>query len=162
MSRGDPICIYYHRDFDGMVSAAVLAAVLTDVFGEKPTWESVNYDQRRDWEGFARDQRFGIVDFHFHPARGVLVRPPPDHLPDPRAARGVRAAPSKLALGRDLVRPARRSSSEARAGALGLPSRPSASSRWPEWSDIIDAARYESVEQAVFGDTTAAAGSHAP
>ena len=60
--------IHYHRDFDGMVSAAVLAEILREVRGEQRlTWSSVNYDQRKDWDDFSRGERFAIVDFHFHP-----------------------------------------------------------------------------------------------
>ena len=48
--------IHYHRDFDGMVSAAVLAKILTETREEKVVWSSVNYDQRRDWMSFGGDE----------------------------------------------------------------------------------------------------------
>ena len=67
MAEIGPLRIHYHRDFDGMVSAAVLACILRDLRGEDVCWESVNYDQRSDWENFERGRRFAIVDFHFHP-----------------------------------------------------------------------------------------------
>ena len=51
-----------------MVSAAVLAKILTETREEKVVWSSVNYDQRRDWMSFGGDEPFAIVDFHFHPA----------------------------------------------------------------------------------------------
>src|SRR6187399_2369342 len=62
-----PLCIHYHRDFDGMVSTAVLASILRERPGESPTWKGVNYDQRENWAEFEADKRFAIVDFHFHP-----------------------------------------------------------------------------------------------
>ena len=62
------LCIHYHRDFDGMVSAAVLATALRAAEREREVrWSSVNYDRRANWEHFGEDQRFAIVDFHFHP-----------------------------------------------------------------------------------------------
>ena len=67
MSALHLLTIHYHRDFDGMVAAAVLAHVLRDRFQEEPAWRSVNYDQRTDWENFERGRRFAVVDFHFHP-----------------------------------------------------------------------------------------------
>ena len=68
MSASEVLSIRYHRDFDGMVSAAVLASILGSARGEDDCrWASVNYDQRKDWENFERGRRFAIVDFHFHP-----------------------------------------------------------------------------------------------
>ena len=58
--------IRYHRDFDGMVSGAVLAHVLR-AQGEQPILLSVNYDERKGWENFEEGRRFAVVDFHFHP-----------------------------------------------------------------------------------------------
>jgi len=67
-STGRDLCVHYHRDFDGMVAAAVLAQILREKRGEESVgWKSVNYDQRKDWEGFEDGKRFAIVDFHFHP-----------------------------------------------------------------------------------------------
>src|SRR5437762_6089412 len=67
MTAAESLRIHYHRDFDGMVSAAVLAVILAEQRGEKPAWKSVNYDQRTDWPAFEAGRRFAIVDFHFHP-----------------------------------------------------------------------------------------------
>ena len=59
--------IYYHRDFDGMASAAILAEALEASRGEKDVdWSGVNFDRTLDWETFAMGQRFAVVDFHFH------------------------------------------------------------------------------------------------
>ena len=60
------LTIHYHRDFDGMVSAAILANYLR-LRGEEPGWSGLNYDQRAGWDQFQAGLRFAIVDFHFHP-----------------------------------------------------------------------------------------------
>ena len=83
--------IHYHRDFDGMVSAAVLAKILTETRKEKVVWSSVNYDQRHDWMSFGGDERFAIVDFHFHPAAEYWF----DHHPTTFLTPDLRA-PSEL------------------------------------------------------------------
>ncbi len=67
VTSAQTLTIHYHRDFDGMVSAAVLASILSERFDERPGWASVNYDQRANWREFERGRRFAIVDFHFHP-----------------------------------------------------------------------------------------------
>ena len=60
--------IYYHRDFDGMASAAILAKALVESKLEKEVlWQGVNFDNRLNWDSFASGERFAIVDFHFHP-----------------------------------------------------------------------------------------------
>ena len=57
------LTIHYHRDFDGMCAGAILAHILRERGEEDLLLRSVNYDQRRDWEGFAAGERFAIVDF---------------------------------------------------------------------------------------------------
>ena len=52
MAGASPLRIHYHRDFDGMCSAAILAHVLQHKDGDEVAVTSVNYDQRRDWERF--------------------------------------------------------------------------------------------------------------
>jgi len=144
--------IHYHRDFDGMVSAAVLATLLRELIGEEIAWSSVNYDQRTHWEDFSKGRRFAIVDFHFHPRAEYWF----DHHPTTFLSPELRAqyAPSDrwqwdetspscppliLRHGRQHwgLEPSERFLEMAR------------------WSDIVDAARYEDVEQAVFGDQPA-------
>src|SRR5678815_401249 len=143
--------IYYHRDFDGMVSAAVLACILQER-GEAVDWESVNYDQRRDWKAFGRDRRFAIVDFHFHPRAEFWF----DHHPTTFLTPELREtyAPSDRWCWDEsspscppliLKHAARHWGYEAPERFLEM----------ARWSDIIDAARYENVEQAVFGDAPA-------
>lgn len=148
----DTLCIHYHRDFDGMVSAAVLAQILSQRGVGKLGWQSVNYDQRADWQSFGAGERFAIVDFHFHPRAEYWF----DHHPTTFLTEELRAQ----------YQP-----SERWQWDVDSPSCPPlilrhARTHWdyvPEprfeemarWSDIIDAARYESVEQAVFGDEPA-------
>jgi oligoribonuclease NrnB/cAMP/cGMP phosphodiesterase (DHH superfamily) len=149
---GSDLRIHYHRDFDGMVSAAVLAVALKETRGESPVWSDVNYDQRSDWENFSRDQRFAIVDFHFHPRAEYWF----DHHPTTFLTPELRAqyqpsdrwswdesSPSCPPL---ILRHAREHwGFEAPARFVEM----------AQWSDIVDAARYTSVEQAVFGDEPA-------
>ncbi|MFT5285869.1 MAG: oligoribonuclease NrnB/cAMP/cGMP phosphodiesterase (DHH superfamily) [Planctomycetota bacterium] len=146
------ICIHYHRDFDGMVSAGVLAAILRDTRGEDVTWQSVNYHQRDDWENFGRGTRFAIVDFHFHPEAEYWF----DHHPTTFLSDELRAS----------YQP-----NDKWAWDESSPSCPPlilrhAKEHWdydaPErfvemahWSDIVDAAKYKDVEQAMFGDEPA-------
>jgi hypothetical protein len=152
MAPASPLRIYYHRDFDGMVSAAILASVLIDLFGERIRWQSVNYDQRRNWETFGSDSRFAIVDFHFHPRAEYWF----DHHPTTFLTPELRAqyAPSERWLW-DETSPScppiiLRSAEEHW--------KYKASERFKEmayWSNIVDAARFESVEQAIFGEEPA-------
>jgi hypothetical protein len=148
----DPLTIHYHRDFDGMVSAAVLARILADKSGERVLWRSVNYDQRTDWANFEAGKRIAIVDFHFHPRCEYWF----DHHSTTFLTEELRAqyAPSDRWEWDPLS-----------------PSCPPlilrhAEKHWKyvteprfeemaKWSDVIDAARFTSVEQAIFGDEPA-------
>lgn len=152
MPSNSPLRIHYHRDFDGMVSAAVLAAVLKELHGEQATWESVNYHQRDDWDNFASGTRFAIVDFHFHPRAEYWF----DHHPTTFLTPELRAAFTP---------------NEKWAWDESSPSCPPmilshAEKHWgyttPErfqemayWSNVIDAAQFVDVEQALFGDEAA-------
>ena len=148
----NPLTIHYHRDFDGMVSAAVLARILSDKFGEKAQWKSVNYDQRSDWLSFEAGKRFAIVDFHFHPRCEYWF----DHHSTTFLTEELRS---------------QYKASDRWQWDMHSPSCPPlilthAQNHWgyvPEprfvemakWSDVIDAARFSSVEQAIFGDDPA-------
>ena len=150
MSSG-PLTIHYHRDFDGMVSAAVLAWLL-QARGEDVAWASVNYDQRKDWDGFQAGKRFAIVDFHFHPRAEYWF----DHHPTTFLTPELR----------EQYRP-----SDRWAWDEASPSCPPiilrhAAEHWAlaedrrfeemaHWSNVIDAARFRDVDQALFGDQPA-------
>jgi hypothetical protein len=148
-----PIRIHYHRDFDGMVSAAVLAEILGSVRGEREvTWSSVNYDQRENWSDFSPHERFAIVDFHFHPRAEYWF----DHHPTTFLTPELRA----------LYRPSERWRWDESSPSCPPLILRHASEMWgyaaPErfremarWSDVVDAALFESVDQAVFGDQAA-------
>ena len=145
------LTIHYHRDFDGMVSAAVLAHILRPRH-DTLRWRSVNYDQRKDWENFERGHSFAIVDFHFHPRAEYWF----DHHPTTFLTPELRAAYAP---------------SDRWAWDETSPSCPPlilrhAAEHWgfesderfdemSHWSDIIDAARFKNVEEALFGDSPA-------
>lgn len=147
-----PLCIHYHRDFDGMVAAAVLASVLTDVNGDRVEWASVNYDQRRDWTSFGAGQRIAIVDFHFHPRAEYWF----DHHPTTFLTPELRAT----------YKPSERWKWDESSPSCPPIILKHAREHWDyrpserflemaRWSDIIDAAKYDSVDQAIFGDAPA-------
>jgi len=148
-----PLWIRYHKDFDGMVSGAVLARILEEVRGESDIrLASVNYDQRTHWGTFAEGLRFAIVDFHFHPRAEYWF----DHHPTTFLNPTLREAYAP---------------SERWAWDETSPSCPPmilrhAAEHWSyeaddrfremaHWSDIIDAARFDSVDQALFGEEPA-------
>ncbi|MDA8621002.1 hypothetical protein N9L45_01805, partial [Planctomycetota bacterium] len=143
--------IRYHRDFDGMVSGAVLAHILQEQ-GEKPLLKSVNYDERAGWETFEEGRRFALVDFHFHPRAEYWF----DHHPTTFLSEELRAqyepserwnwdeeSPSCPPL---ILRHAQEH--------FGYEP-PDRFMEAAHWSDIIDAARFESVDQAIFGEDPA-------
>jgi hypothetical protein len=147
-----PLHIHYHRDFDGMCAAAILWRVLEDLRGERIVVHSVNYDQRRNWESFGEGTRFAIVDFHFHPDAEYWF----DHHPTTFLSAELRARYADSDRWRwDETSPScppiiLRHAAE----HWGYQSEP----RFVEmshWSDVIDAARFESVDQALFGDDPA-------
>jgi len=151
MSQG-PLTIHYHRDFDGMVSAAVLAQVLRDKTGESALWRSVNYDQRENWDDFEAGNRIAIVDFHFHPRAEWWF----DHHPTTFLREDLRAlyAPSDRWLWDETSPSCPPLVLRHAVQHLGYVVPP----RFVEmakWSDVIDAARYKSVDQAIFGDEAA-------
>ncbi len=144
--------IHYHRDFDGMVSAAVLATILAEQRGETPAWSSVNYDQRSNWTEFSSNERFAIVDFHFHPRAEYWF----DHHPTTFLTPELRGA----------YAPSERWQWDETSPSCPPLILRHAQTHWnytpserflemARWSDVIDAARYKSVEQAVFGDEAA-------
>jgi hypothetical protein len=148
---GQQLRIRYHRDFDGMVSGAVLAHVLKGR-GERPILKSVNYDERSRWDTFEEGKRFALVDFHFHPRAEYWF----DHHPTTFLTEELRAqysetdrwswdeaSPSCPPL---IIRHARKH--------LGYEP-PDRFMEAAHWSDIIDAARFESVDQAIFGEDPA-------
>jgi hypothetical protein len=146
------LLIHYHRDFDGMVAAAVLARILKERKAEDPRWSSINYDQRNDWESFGAGERFAIVDFHFHPRAEYWF----DHHPTTFLTPALREAYAPSDRWRwDETSPSCPPLILQHAAEY-WDYRPEA--RFVEmanWSNVIDAARFRDVEQAVFGDEPA-------
>lgn len=152
ISPASRLCIHYHRDFDGMVAGAVLATVLRELRGEDPRWASINYDQRTDWPNFAEGQRFAVVDFHFHPRAEYWF----DHHPTTFLTPQLRALykPSDRWLW-DETSPSCPPMVLAHAREHWGYEVPERFEEMARWSNKIDAARYDNVEEAVFGDRPA-------
>lgn len=146
------LTIHYHRDFDGMVAGAVLASILSERDEEDIVLKSVNYDQRKNWESFSKDKRFAIVDFHFHPEAAYWF----DHHPTTFLTPELRAQyePNERWMW-DEKSPSCPPMVLAHAKKHWGYEAPERFVEMAKWSDIIDAARYESVDQAIFGDTPA-------
>ncbi len=147
----DPLRIHYHRDFDGMVSAAVLAAILRER-GDEVVWESVNYHQRDDWDNFAAGTRFAVVDFHFHPRAEYWF----DHHPTTFLTPELRAqyAPSDRWCW-DETSPSCPPLILAHAEQHWQYETPERFREMAHWSNVVDAAQFVDVEQALFGDAPA-------
>ncbi len=152
MSPSHPLTIHYHRDFDGMVSAAVLAHVLRLRDEGEIQWASVNYDQRTNWDEFQRGRRFAIVDFHFHPRAEYWF----DHHPTTFLKEEYRA----------LYQPSERWQWDESSPSCPPIILDHAERHWgfevparfrdmAKWSNVIDAAQFVDVEQALFGDAPA-------
>ena len=152
MAAATPLSIYYHRDFDGMVSAAILACLLEDLGRGPVRWQSVNYDQRSDWKSFAEGERFAVVDFHFHPRAEYWF----DHHPTTFLTPELR----------EQYTPSDRWAWDETSPSCPPLILAHARQHWdlePEarfeemahWSNIVDAARYDTVDQAVFGEEPA-------
>ena len=152
MSSPHPLTIHYHRDFDGMVAAAVLVHILRESFDENLRWSSLNYDQRKDWDNFQRGRRFGIVDFHFHPKAEYWF----DHHPTTFLSPELREA----------YRPSDRWEWDAASPSCPPIILRHAKEHWgfeaparfeemARWSDVVDGANYRDVDEALFGDDPA-------
>ncbi|TAH35586.1 MAG: hypothetical protein EYC70_13085 [Planctomycetota bacterium] len=145
--------IYYHRDFDGMAAAAILADALEACRGERELhWSGVNFDRTLDWSQFALGERFALVDFHFHPRAEYWF----DHHPTTFLSEADRA----------LYREGERHRFD--PAALSCPPiiLRHGQERWEfepvprhhelaRWSDMIDAAHFRDAQQALFGEEPA-------
>lgn len=141
--------VYYHRDFDGIASAAILAEALEATGREKDVrWSGVNFDRTLDWERFGAGQRFALVDFHYHPRAIYWFDHHPTAFLEPAHEAAYResdthkfdpAAPScpPIILGH----------AKERWGFVPPPH----FDDLVKWSNVIDAARFGSAEQALFG-----------
>jgi hypothetical protein len=152
MASPHPITIHYHRDFDGMVAAAVLAHVLRETFDEEPKWASVNYDQRTNWDDFERGRRFAVVDFHFHPRAEYWFDHHATTFLKPEYRENY--APSENWLW-DETSPSCPPIILAHANKHWNYKTPVRFEEMAKWSDVIDAAEFVNVDQALFGDDAA-------
>jgi len=145
--------IHYHRDFDGIASAALLAWCLREGFGRKDlAWSGVNYDRRRDWEAFGEGTEFAIVDFHFHPRAAYWFdHHPTTFLDESYRAKYVESDRWKFDPDADSCPPVILRHARAR-WKIEPPERFVEIGRW---ADVIDAAKYPTVEDALFGDRAA-------
>jgi len=152
MAADDALTIHYHRDFDGMVSAAVLAVILRETRGLAPAWKSVNYDQRANWIDFEAGRDFAIVDFHFHPRARYWF----DHHATTFLSPELRAqyAPSDRWCF-DEKSPSCPPIILRHAQEHWGYEAPGRFLEMARWSDVVDGARYKDVEQAVFGEDPA-------
>ena len=149
---GGQLTIHYHRDFDGMVSAAVLASILAERGEADLRLTSVNYDQRTDWATFGEGTRFAIVDFHFHPRAEYWF----DHHPTTFLDDELRTAyaPSERWMW-DAASPSCPPMILAHAERWWGYEVPERFREMAHWSDVVDAARYSSVDQAIYGEEPA-------
>ena len=141
--------IYFHRDFDGMAAAAILADALATTRGHLDvSWEGVNFDRTLEWDNFANGEEFAVVDFHYHPrAKYWFDHHPTTFLEDSHQEQysddenrcfdstAKRCPPI-------ILRHA--------AEHWGY-TPPAHFTELAKWSDIIDSAGYESAEAALFG-----------
>lgn len=141
--------VYYHRDFDGIASAAILAEALEATGREQGVrWAGVNFDRTLDWESFGAGQRFALVDFHYHP-RAVYWF---DHHPTAFLEPGHEAAYAESDTHKfDPTAPSCPPIILAHAVARWGFQPPAHFADLVKWSNIIDAARFGSAEQALFG-----------
>lgn len=149
------VTLYFHSPcFDGIVSAVLARDFLETRMGWRaPALRAVNYDQRATWLATTLDEPAAVVDFLYHPAAAFWA----DHhltafLDDTMRSRFV--ATTELTLIYD-------ASAASCAGLLWreLDRRFGyRNGRYAEliaWADKIDAARYDSVDEAVLGEAPA-------
>ncbi len=145
--------IYYHRDFDGMASAAILADALEATGREENVrWSGVNFDRTLHWEEFAMGQEFAVVDFHYHqrakywfdhhPTTFLTAEDEASFTPDDRRA----FDPTSPSCPPIVLRHA--------AEHWGYQA-PAHFEELAKWSNIIDAAQFQSAEQSMFGSEPA-------
>jgi hypothetical protein len=139
MLRLDLATIYFHTDYDGVVSAAILARLGS----ARAALHGVDYDLKARWSTVRIEPASAVVDFLYHPDAAVWFdhhstpfvssewearyHPDAHHHWDPDAA----ACPPVI------------------AACLGLsPNDRRHFADYIRWSEIIDGARYESAAQA--------------
>jgi hypothetical protein len=148
------LTIWYHRDFDGIASAAILADVLRSRHGRTDVkWSGVNHDRRGEWADWGiKGEEFAVVDFFFHPRAAFWF----DHHPTTFVSEEHRS----------LYQPSDRWKFDPASPSCPPIILDHAAATWDykiaerfkelaEWSNTIDAAKFRSAEQALFGDEPA-------
>ena len=140
--------IYFHRDFDGMASAAILAQALEDSGLETEVdWEGVNFDRKMDWESFAEGERFAVVDFHFHPRAVYWFDHHPTTFLNEKDERDYKDDERRAF---DPTAPSCPPIIVSHAAAHWQWEAPSHFEELVRWSNVIDAAAYRSAKEALF------------
>ncbi len=141
--------IHYHRDFDGMASAAMLAEALIDTGRETEIdWLGLNFDKTLDWEDFSLNMRFAVVDFHYHPRASYWF----DHHPTTFLDENHQEAYADSETMRfDPESPSCPPIIAAHSADHWGWEMPERFADLIHWSNIIDSAGFESAEQALFG-----------
>lgn len=144
--------LYYHYPcFDGLVSAAMA----WDFLEHRASWqiehaEAVNYDVARTWTAQRLRERSAVVDFLYHPQATFWADHHPTTFVDGEFSAVARTDRMLLY---DSASPSCASLLWHRFGeTLSDPRR---FADMAGWADRIDAARYESVHEALFGDEPA-------
>ncbi len=146
--------LYFHAPcFDGAASAALLLRVLRKT-GRTPKLHPVGYDVRPWWLHRDLPRASAVVDFLYHPAAEFWADHHLSAFIDARHADDVGA--DHTASNR-LYDPAADSCASLLWSAFEreLPIDDSPFQELVAWANKIDAARYESAEEAVFGDAPA-------
>jgi hypothetical protein len=141
--------IYFHRDFDGMASAAMLADALLHTQGYADVeWQGVNFDLTLDWDNFASGEQFAVVDFHYHPRAKYWFDHHPTTFLNPEHQQGYSDDerhcfdPSAKSCPPIILKHAQQ--------YWGYRP-PEHFAELAKWSDIIDSAGFESADSALFG-----------
>lgn len=148
------LTIWYHRDFDGIASAAILAEILQAQLGRHDVrWEGVNHDRKAEWATWgASGEEFAVVDFFFHPRAAYWF----DHHPTTFLREEYR----------ELYKPSDRWRFDPASPSCPPIVLEHAEEKWgyrvPDrfrelalWSNVIDSAKFANAEQALFGDQPA-------
>lgn len=141
--------IYYHRDFDGIASAAILAEALEATGREKGVrWAGVNFDRTLEWESFGVGQRFALVDFHFHPRASYWFDHHPTTFLEDKFQQAYRESDThKFDPAAPSCPPIIVEHAKSRWGFAP----PAHFEELVHWSNVVDAARFASAEQSMFG-----------
>lgn len=146
--------IWYHRDFDGIASAAILADVIRTKKGRTDVrWEGINHDRRHEWEAWGGGgEEFAVVDFFFHPRAAYWF----DHHPTTFINDAFRAAYKESDVWHfDPTAPSCPPIILQHASKYWEYKVPERFVELTHWSNIIDSAKFKSAEEALFGDQPA-------